>query len=113
MISSKIKDALPEHKNVNESTRNRCFEIRKFCEWLNSLFELSNKTCCCSWYGGKYTISKPSHVPRDGSAINDVEKSDSGKTNTKCATKSICYLVAVLFLVFVAAGAILLYQSRK
>ena len=62
----------------------------------------------------EYSISKQSDNQTNIVTISDSVDGDvKEKRNPKCASKSICCLVFVLFLIFVSAGAILLYQSRK
>ena len=72
------------------------------------------KTICCFQHCGKYEISKENKMPIQENVINDVEKNGPCEKDNECKTaKVICCTVLALVLLFVAAGAILLYQSCK
>ena len=84
---------------------------------MSSLFSKSRSrtiSCCSCLYCDKYDISNEQDNQTNITTISDAVERDLRKeTKPKCASKSICCLVSVLFLIFVSAGAILLYQSRK
>ena len=118
IISSDSKKKLPY--DFNEQSGN---SLSKSMEWLklgsgvSSLFNKNrNRTisCCSCLYCDKYDISNEPDNQTNITTISDAVERDLRKeTKPKCASKSICCLVSVLFLIFVSAGAILLYQSRK
>ena len=118
IISSNSKKKLPY--NFNEQSVN---SLNKSMDWLklgcgvSSLFS-KNRTrtisCCSCLYCDKYDISnEPDNQTNITTTSDAIERDLRKDKKPKCASKSICCLVSVLFLIFVSAGAILLYQSRK
>ena len=96
-----------------DSSRQNFMDCIKSCTWCPlSFFGNTNKNCCC-WYCGRYNIASQNTNGCTDDVIKDVEEGVQRPNKHKCATKHISYLVSVLFLVFVGAGAILLYQSCK
>ena len=118
IISYNSKTKLPH--DFNEQSGN---SLNKSMDWLklgsgvSSLFSKSRTrtiSCCSCLYCDKYDISNEPDNQTNITTISDAVERDLRKeTKPKCASKSICYFVSVLFIVFVSAGAILLYQSRK
>ena len=97
-----------------DSSRNKFMDYVKMCTGCSStIFGSTNKKCCCCWCCGTYNISKQNIKSSNVDPMKDVEKNEDHERKPRCATKSICCLVSVLFVIFVAAGAILLYQSCK
>ena len=100
---------------LSDNTKNKSMDWIKFGSGVSSFFG-NQKTihCCPCLYCDKYNISKQTDKQTNISTISEHFEEDIKKTtDPKCASKSICCLVFVLFLIFVSAGAILLYQSRK
>ena len=114
--SSHLKKKLPYESNESsKNSKNNSMDWFKFGSGVSSLFiNRSSVHCCPCLYCDKYNISKQNDNQTNVVTISDSAEEDVKKTtNRKCASKSICCLVLVLFLIFVSAGAILLYQSRK
>ena len=118
IISSNSKKKLPH--NFNEqigNSQNKSMDWLKLGSGVSSLFSKSGTrtmSCCSCLYCDKYDISNEPDNQTNITTISDAVEGDLRKeTKPKCASKSICCLVFVLFLIFVSAGAILLYQSRK
>ena len=112
VMSSEIKINLCDDNNGCEDSKNKCKNLVRLCGCFTTLFDQTRKTCVC-WYCGKYNIAKQDTKPNSTSPINNLRDDKPSETDNKCTTKLICGLISVLILVFVAAGAILLYQSCK
>ena len=117
-ISSNSKKKLPSDFNEqSDNSLNKSMDWLKLGSGVSSIFSKSRTrtiSCCSCLYCDKYDISNEPDNQTNITTISDAVERDLRKeTKPKCASKSICCLVSVLFIVFVSAGAILLYQSRK
>ena len=113
VMSSEIKNNLCNDNSGCEDSRNTCTDLVRLCGCFTTFLSHTRKTCLCPCCG-EYNISKQDTKPSVRSPINEDRKQKKpGGAMTKCSTKLICCLVSVLILIFVAAGAILLYQSCK
>ena len=115
MSSDPKKTLSYDSHEISDNSKNKSMDWIKFGSGISSFFG-NQKTihCCPCLYCDKYNISKQTDNQTNISTISEhFEEGVKKKTAPKCASKSICYLVSVLFLIFVSAGAILLYQSRK
>ena len=118
VISSNSKKKLPSDFNEqSDNSLNKSMDWLKLGSGVYSIFSKSRSrtiSCCSCLYCDKYDISNEPDNQTNITTISDAVERDLRKeTKPKCASKSICCLVSVLFIVFVSAGAILLYQSRK
>ena len=101
------------HNQTNEVPKKVSRKSSRKCDNIYRCFA-NIKTVCCIQHCGKYEISKENKMPIQENVINDVEKNGPGVKHNECKTaKLICCMVLALVLLFVAAGAILLYQSCK
>ena len=108
-----VQPPLIGHNQANEMPKNISRKSSRKCDNISRCFA-NIKTICCMQHCGKYEISKENTMPIQENVINDVEKNGPCEKDNECKTaKVICCMVLALVLLFVAAGAILLYQSCK